>query len=109
MDDVQNNTELTMQPDKKPATPRTSDEKQQMMNRLKRVEGQVRGIQKMIEDDRYCVDVLIQLSAIKSALDKVGYSLMERHTKHCVTHAIQEGDGEAYIDELMKVVQQFSK
>jgi CsoR family transcriptional regulator, copper-sensing transcriptional repressor len=92
-----------------PLLPRSEQEKQSMINRLKRVEGQVRGIQKMIEDDRYCVDVLIQLSAIQAALKKVGLSLMERHTKMCVSHAIKEGNGDAYIDELMKIVQQFSK
>lgn len=100
---------LEMQADRKPAVPRNETEKQKLTNRLKRVEGQVRGLQKMIEDDRYCVDVLIQLSAIQAALKKVGYSLLERHTKMCVTKAIVEGHGENSIDELMKVIQQFSK
>lgn len=98
-----------MQPDKKPDIPRTEQEKQQMVNRLKRIEGQVRGLQKMIEADRYCVDVLIQLSAAQAALNKVGYSLMERHTKSCVSNAIKEGQGEHHIDELMKVIQQFAR
>ncbi|HET7615343.1 MAG TPA: metal-sensing transcriptional repressor [Bacillales bacterium] len=80
-----------------------------MINRLKRVEGQVRGLQKMIEEDRYCVDVLVQLSAINAALKKVGYSMMERHTKTCVSDAIRSGRGEEHIGELMKVIQQFSK
>ncbi|HET7627455.1 MAG TPA: metal-sensing transcriptional repressor [Bacillales bacterium] len=88
---------------------RSEEEKQQLTNRLKRIEGQVRGLQKMIEDDRYCVDILVQLSAINAALKKVGFSLMERHTKTCVTDAIQSGNGEAHISELMKVIQQFSK
>ncbi|RSK29291.1 transcriptional regulator [Bacillus sp. HMF5848] len=90
-------------------TPRSQQEKQQLLNRLKRIEGQVRGIQKMIEEDRYCVDVLIQVSAINAALKKVGFSLLERHTHHCVSDAIKQGDGDAAIDELMKVFQQFSK
>lgn len=88
---------------------RTDAQKQSVINRLKRIEGQVRGVQKMVEEDRYCVDVLVQISAIDAALKKVGYSLMEDHTKHCVANAIQSGDGEASIDELMKVVKQFSK
>ena len=100
---------LELQPDLKPAVPRTEDEKQQLINRLKRVEGQVRGLQKMVEDDRYCVDVLIQLSAVQAALKKVGYSLLERHTKTCVAGAIKEGHGDHHIDELLKVIQQFSK
>ncbi len=101
--------ELPEDSGKQPVTPRTDDEKQQVLNRLKRIEGQVRGIQKMIEEDRYCVDVLVQISAINNALKKVGFSLMERHTNHCVSDAIQKGEGEEAIDELMKVMQQFSK
>ncbi|MYL31053.1 metal-sensing transcriptional repressor [Halobacillus halophilus] len=95
--------------EKDPVTPRTDDEKQAVVNRLRRIEGQVRGIQKMVEDDRYCVDILVQISAIDKALKRVGYSLLERHTHHCVKDAIQKGDGDEAIDELMKVVQQFSK
>lgn len=94
---------------KEPVTPRSPDEKQLVLNRLKRIEGQVRGIQKMIEEDRYCVDVLVQISAINAALKKVGFSLMERHTNHCVSDAIHKGEGKEAIDELMKVMQQFSK
>ncbi|MGR9050350.1 metal-sensing transcriptional repressor [Halobacillus faecis] len=94
---------------KQPAKPRTEDEKVAVLNRLKRIEGQVRGIQKMVEDDRYCVDILVQISAINNALNKVGYNLLERHTHHCVKDAIEKGNGDEAIDELMKVVQQFSK
>lgn len=101
--------ELEMHPHKHPVVPRSDKEKEQMTNRLKRIEGQVRGIQKMIEEDRYCVDVLVQVSAINAALKKVGYSLMERHTKTCVSDAIRSGDGDEQIQELMKVIQQFSK
>ncbi|WP_079480253.1 metal-sensing transcriptional repressor [Halobacillus salinus] len=94
---------------KSPVKPRTDDEKKAINNRLKRIEGQIRGIQKMVEDDRYCVDTLVQISAVTKALNKVGYSLMERHTHHCVSDAIKKGEGEEAIDELMKVIQQFSK
>ncbi|HET7658088.1 MAG TPA: metal-sensing transcriptional repressor [Bacillales bacterium] len=103
------NLEIEMQPEKHPVVPRTDTEKQKLTNRLKRIEGQVRGLQKMIEEDRYCVDVLVQMSAINAALKKVGFSLMERHTKTCVSDAIRSGEGEEQIQELMKVVQQFSK
>jgi CsoR family transcriptional regulator, copper-sensing transcriptional repressor len=84
-------------------------EKEQLLNRLKRIEGQVRGIQKMVEDDRYCVDILVQISAINAALKKVGFQLLEKHTSHCVANAIKVGEGEESIQELMKVIQQFSK
>jgi len=94
---------------KKPVTPRTNDEKKSIVNRLKRIEGQVRGIQKMVEEDRYCVDILVQISAIDAALKKVGFSLMERHTKHCVSDAVKSGNGDEAIDELMEVIKQFSK
>lgn len=92
-----------------PITPRTDDEKQAVVNRLKRIEGQVRGIQKMIEEDRYCVDILVQISAINAALKKVGFTVAERHTKHCVSHAVKAGEGDAAIDELMGILKQFSK
>lgn len=100
---------LAMQPDRSPAEPRTSEEKQKIVNRLKRVEGQIRGLQKMIEDDRYCVDILIQLSAAQAALKKIGFSVLERHAKSCVSKAIEEGHGSDQINELLKVLQQFYK
>ncbi|MBO9130827.1 metal-sensing transcriptional repressor [Bacillus sp. 165] len=89
--------------------PRTEEEIENVIKRLKRIEGQVRGVQKMIEDNRYCVDILVQISAINAALNKVGFSLLERHTNHCVSKAIQEGNGEESIKELMSVIKQFSK
>ncbi|TDM02419.1 metal-sensing transcriptional repressor [Macrococcus carouselicus] len=90
-------------------TPRNEEEKDKMLKRLKRIEGQVRGIQKMIEEDRYCVDILIQISAIESALKQVGFSVTERHMNHCVSDAIRKGEGEESITELMKVLRQFGK
>lgn len=90
-------------------TPRTDEEKEKMLKRLKRIEGQVRGIQKMIEENRYCVDILIQISAIESALKQVGFSVTERHMNHCVSDAIKKGEGAESIDELMKVLRQFGK
>lgn len=92
-----------------PSQPRTKDEKQNVINRLKRIEGQVRGIQKMVEDDRYCVDILIQISAIQSALKNVGFAVTERHINHCVSDAIRQGEGKETIEELMSVLKQFSK
>lgn len=92
-----------------PSQPRTKDEKQAIINRLKRIEGQARGIQKMVEDDRYCIDILVQISAIQSALKQVGFSITERHIHHCVSDAIKSGEGHEIIDELMDVLMQFSK
>lgn len=92
-----------------PSKPRTQDEKQKVINRLKRIEGQVRGIQKMVEEDRYCVDILVQISAIQSALKNVGFAVTERHINHCVSDAIKQGEGKETIEELMDVLKQFSK
>lgn len=94
---------------KKPAEPRTAEEKKRIINRLKRVEGQVRGLQQMIEADRYCIDVLIQLSAAQAALQKIGFSVLERHTKSCVTRAIEDGNGTESVNELIAVLKQFYK
>ncbi|ARK30714.1 metal-sensing transcriptional repressor [Halalkalibacter krulwichiae] len=88
---------------------RHSREKEQLINRLKRIEGQVRGIQNMVESDRYCVDILIQISAINAAMKKVSLQLMENHTKHCVAGAIQKGNGEEAISELMDVIERLTK
>ena len=92
-----------------PIIPRTDEEKESTVNRLKRIEGQVRGIQRMVEEDRYCVDILVQISAINAALKKVGFSVAERHMKHCVSHAVQDGEGESAIDELLDVLKHVAK
>ncbi|MBB6175653.1 DNA-binding FrmR family transcriptional regulator [Anoxybacillus tengchongensis] len=89
--------------------PRTEQEIESIIKRLKRIEGQVRGVQKMVEDNRYCIDILVQISAITAALNKVGLNLLERHVSHCVSKAIREGNSETSIRELMDVIKQFSK
>ena len=66
--------------EKKPVEPRTKEEMEKLLSRLKRIEGQVRGVQKMVEDERYCVDILVQISAINAALKKVGMNILKRHT-----------------------------
>jgi len=81
--------------------------KSALLKRLNRIEGQVRGVAKMVEDDRYCIDVLTQISAIRSALGALAMQLLESHTKGCVRSAIRSGDGEAAVDELMAVVKRF--
>lgn len=83
--------------------------KQQLLNRLKRIEGQVRGIHKMVEEDRYCVDILNQISAVQAATNKVALNLLENHTHHCVADAIQKNNGEEAIEELMGLVKKMVK
>ncbi len=76
-------------------------------SRLRRIEGQVRGLQKMIEEERYCADVLMQLSSVQEALRGVGRALLHNHLKHCATEAIRSGDpdkAEAMYDELMELM-----
>jgi DNA-binding FrmR family transcriptional regulator len=68
--------------------------------RLRRIEGQVRGIQKMVADDRYCIDVLTQVNAARAALESVALLLLADHTQHCVTEAIRSGGGVEKVREL---------
>ncbi len=80
-----------------PQTPGYSRTKGDVTRRLKRIEGQVRGIEKMVEDDRYCIDVLTQISAVQSALKSVALGLLDEHMSHCVVHAAREGGDEEQI------------
>ena len=77
--------------------------KDQLQGRLRRVEGQVRGIQKMVDEDRYCIDVLTQIGAIQAALDKVALGLLDGHARHCVVEG-EEGDKDELTTELMAAV-----
>ncbi|HEX6876130.1 MAG TPA: metal-sensitive transcriptional regulator [Nocardioidaceae bacterium] len=70
-------------------------EKQALLNRLRRVEGQVRGLQRMVEDDTYCIDILTQVSAATKALETVALTLLDQHLRHCVTDAARAGGDEA--------------
>jgi DNA-binding FrmR family transcriptional regulator len=69
--------------------------KDELLRRLRRIEGQARGVTAMIEDDRYCIDVLTQISAIRSALDAVAIGLVDGHVRHCVADAVTAGGAEA--------------
>jgi DNA-binding FrmR family transcriptional regulator len=80
-----------------------------LLKRLNRIEGQVRGIAQMVQDDRYCVDVLTQVAAIQSALDAVGLQLLEDHTRGCVAAAVKADGGEQAIAELMTAVRRFAR
>ena len=83
------------------------DAKRSIGSRLKRIEGQVRGLQKMVEEERYCADVLMQLSSVQEALRGAGRALLHNHLKHCATEAIRSGDpdkAEAMYEELMELM-----
>jgi DNA-binding FrmR family transcriptional regulator len=76
-----------------------SAEKQALLARLKRVEGQVRGLQRMVDEDTYCIDVLTQISAATKALQAVAVGLLEDHLRHCVVQAARDGDADSKIKE----------
>jgi DNA-binding FrmR family transcriptional regulator len=89
-----------------------SANKDALIKRLHRIQGQVRGIERMIEDDRYCIDILTQLAAVSTALDSLSFELLENHVNHCVTRAITSGDEEeatAKAEELLAAVHRFAK
>jgi len=83
--------------------------RQEMITRLKKIEGQVRGISKMLEEDRYCVDILLQITAARSGLQKIGLALLQNHTQGCVTKAFKEERGDEAIKELIMVLDRFTK
>ncbi len=87
---------------------RSEDEKKALLTRLRKIEGQVRGIEKMVEDDMYCPDILMQVSAATSALNSFNKVLLACHIKSCVAHDIKEGKDET-IDELVNVLQKLMK
>ena len=85
-------------------------QKEALVRRLNRVVGQVQGIARMVEEDRYCIDLLVQLSAAQAALGQVSLQLIEDHTKGCVRRAIRDGEGEEeVIEELMDVLKTLAK
>lgn len=88
-----------------------NNDKEALIKRLKRIEGQVKGIQNMVKEERYCVDILIQISAIKSAINKVGTIILENHIKGCVTNSIksEDIDSDNTIQELMDTIIKFTK
>jgi DNA-binding FrmR family transcriptional regulator len=87
-------------------------DKDALLKRLRRIEGQVRGLERMVEEDRYCIDILTQIAAVRTALEQVGAKLLEDHVNHCVADAIASGD-EAEVSvktsELLDAVQRFVK
>ena len=85
------------------------ENKEKILQSLRRIEGQVRGIHKMVEEERYCADVLNQVAAARMALAQVGLTILEDHTKGCVSEAIkEENKKEEIIDELMEIIKRFT-
>ena len=81
-------------------------------NRLRRIEGQVRGLQRMVEEDAYCVDVLTQVAAVQTALEQVAVKVLDGHVRHCVADAVageDRAEADAKLDELMAAVQRFTR
>jgi CsoR family transcriptional regulator, copper-sensing transcriptional repressor len=87
-------------------------EKPALVKRLHRIEGQVRGIERMVEDDRYCIDILTQIGAVSTALESLAFKILDEHVNHCVAGALASGDAdeaEAKAGELLEAVHRFAK
>ena len=87
-------------------------DKEALVKRLHRIEGQVRGIERMVEDDRYCIDILTQISAVNTALESLAFKILDGHVRHCVAGALQSGDeadAATKTEELLEAVQRFSR
>jgi CsoR family transcriptional regulator, copper-sensing transcriptional repressor len=88
------------------------DQKEALVKRLHRIEGQVRGIEKMVDEDRYCIDILTQIGAVTTALESLGFQVLDDHVKHCVAGALASGDeaeAQAKAEELLEAVHRFAK
>ncbi len=95
-----------------PHTHGYAPQKDRLVKRLHRIEGQVRGIEKMLADDRYCIDVITQISAVTTALDAVAFEILDAHVNHCVAGALASGDEEAAAEksrELLDAVHRFAR
>jgi DNA-binding FrmR family transcriptional regulator len=89
-----------------------SEHRAELVNRLHRIEGQVRGIERMVEDDRYCIDVITQISAVTTALESLAFEILDDHVNHCVAGALESGDAAVAAekrDELLAAVRRFAK
>jgi DNA-binding FrmR family transcriptional regulator len=87
-------------------------EKDTLIKRLHRIEGQVRGIEKMLDEDRYCIDVLTQIGAVSTALESLGFRILDDHVRHCVAGALASGDeaeAQSKAEELLGAVHRFAK
>jgi CsoR family transcriptional regulator, copper-sensing transcriptional repressor len=88
------------------------DDKEALIKRLHRIEGQVRGIERMVADDRYCIDILTQVGAVSTALESLAFRVLDQHVQHCVAGALASGDeadAKQKTDELLQAVQRFAR
>ena len=102
-------TASTASGSRKAVVKRSHGETSALAKRLNRIEGQLRGIGRMIEGERYCVDILTQVSAVQSALDALAFKLLEHHLHGCVSSAVASGNGQAAIDEALSVIRKFGR
>ena len=89
-----------------------ASEQKAIVSRLRRIEGQVRGLERMVEDDRYCIDILTQISAVSTALDGVALKILESHVEHCVAGALASGDEQEADEkrrELLDAIHRFTR
>ena len=87
-------------------------DKGMLIKRLHRIEGQVRGVEKMLEDDRYCIDILTQIAAVNTALESLAFKILDEHVRHCVAGALASGDeadAQTKTEELLAAVQRFAR
>jgi DNA-binding FrmR family transcriptional regulator len=89
-----------------------ADNKDKLIKRLHRIEGQVRGIERMVEEDRYCVDILTQIAAVNTALESLAFTILDDHVNHCVAGALASGDeteAQTKTEELLAAVHRFAR
>lgn len=89
-------------------TIRTNEDKKNLINRINRIIGSMEGVKKMIEDDRYCNDILIQLSAIESSIKSLSGILLEYHLTHCIKYAVQSDESDSAIEEIVDLFKRFN-
>lgn len=84
-------------------------DKADLLSRLRKIEGQVRGLQRMVEEEKYCIDVLTQIASVRAATDKVGLIILNDHIRGCVRDAVRKTDDDTQIEELIKTLERFLK
>jgi len=85
-----------------------AEHKKDLLDRLRRIEGQVRGLQRMVDEDQYCIDILTQVNSATAALRAVGFGLLDDHVRHCLRESIEHGTGDEKVEELMAAVGRFA-
>lgn len=83
-------------------------DKKDLQDRLRRIEGQIRGLQRMVDEDQYCIDILTQVNSATAALRAVGLRLLDDHVRHCVKDSIEQGGGDQKVEELLAAVARFA-